>query len=56
VEKEKHVPDEDHEDTAASPTAPGKVVASEERHIIEDEVLLAILAPPFQQSMLCSIW
>jgi hypothetical protein len=39
VEKEKHVPNEDLEDTGNSLVALGETVASKERHVVKDNVL-----------------
>lgn len=55
MKKDKHAPDKDLKDTTTSLATLGKVMASKERHGIEDDVLLVILAPPLQQSMPYSI-
>jgi hypothetical protein len=39
VERNKHVPTEHLEDMGTSSAAPNEVVASEERHVVEDDVL-----------------
>jgi hypothetical protein len=43
VEKDKHVLDEDLEDTGTSPAAPGKVVATEEHHVVEERHVIFFL-------------
>jgi hypothetical protein len=44
VEKEKYIPDEDLNDMRTSLVAANKAVASEERHVVEDDILSTNLA------------
>ena len=55
MENDKHIPKKDLEDRATSPVVLGKAMATEEHHVVGDNVLSTNPAFFLPQSVPCSI-